>query len=151
PRHAADVDPASRGELDVPPGARVDLQQLEPAVARVALELGAEDAPVRQLPEQGLEAFDRAGHVAGRDAPAIGAVAEIGRVDPEPPPAEDPGDGALTVAEAVDEVVVVGAARHVLLHDHAQAQRIEPAPVFLQARAILDPDPLATELAVEPL
>src|SRR4029077_10852265 len=100
-------------ELDVPPRARVHFENAQHAVARVALELGAEDAAIVELRQQLRETVDRAGDLVERDAVAIRAVAEIRRKDADAPPREQSGQDAVAIAEAVDEVVIGRRAGHV--------------------------------------
>jgi len=45
--HAANVHPGACGGFHIPPGTSVDFEYFEKSIAVVALELGAEDSPVR--------------------------------------------------------------------------------------------------------
>jgi hypothetical protein len=98
--------PAARRESREPPGARVDLQDLERAVPLVVLELGAEDAAVVD-PRSRRVRLDGARDLGKRDRLGGGAVSEIRRVHPQAPSGEHPAEAPAAVDEALDETVRV--------------------------------------------
>jgi hypothetical protein len=107
------VDAAGRGEAVPLPQARVHLEQLVPAVARVAHELDLRDAVEVESPQESEPVLDdlvhperlagaRAAHVAPRLAQLV--------------PGEEPERLAVPVEVAAERVHLLGAARDQLLH-----------------------------------
>src|SRR5262249_13138895 len=97
--HRAHVHSALAGEFHVPPRARVDLDQTTDAVARVALEFGAEHAAITDVREQRRHGRHRVGDGRRIDALEEGAVAEVRRVHPQAASDEQRAAPTVTVDE----------------------------------------------------
>src|SRR6185437_8561505 len=140
--HPAHIDAAARGELDVPPRARVDLEDAELAVARIALEFGAENAAVLQSFQQLDQPIACFRDLVHRYADAIRAVAEMRRIYAHPPAREKARQRAVAIAKAVDEIVIRRPAGDVLLRDHVQSLRFQFFPSPLERGPVAHPEAL---------
>src|SRR6185295_2157076 len=97
---------AATRELDVEPDAGVDFEYLEDPVARVALELGAENAPKLKCRENRAQCLRCRLDLGKWHADHMRAVAEIWWVHPQTPAREQCAHLAVCTSKTINQEVV---------------------------------------------
>src|SRR5262245_6930754 len=121
-RHLAHIDAACGRKVHVPPGTRVDFENLRDSGTLVALQLHAEDPAQARCLDEPIDSCDDVWHIRLRDTAKISAVSEMGRIHPQSLPRETRVDPAALSSEAVHEVVIGGRAGDVLLQHDAESR-----------------------------
>src|SRR4029077_6545422 len=113
--HGAYIHAAATSELDVDPDAGIDFEDLEDPVAGVELEFGAENASKPDCREDRAQCLRRRLDLREWHADHVRAVAEIWWVHPQAPAREQCAHLSVGARETIDQEVIRGGPRHVLL------------------------------------
>ena len=118
--HCAYVHATPGRKLDIPPGPRVDLKNLERRIPFVKLKLRAENSAVVQTIEKPYERFRRRLELLQRDAHHQRTVSQLWRVHAKPTARKQGTRSAMPVYEAVQEVMSGGRSGYVLLQQNRE-------------------------------
>src|SRR4029077_9833264 len=113
--HGAYIHAAATGELDEEPAGGVDFGDLEGPDACVELEFCAENASKPDCRENRAQCLRRRLDLREWHADHVRAVAEIWWVHPQPPAREQCAHLSVGARETIDQEVIRGGPRHVLL------------------------------------
>jgi hypothetical protein len=114
----ANVDSAAGREFNVPPRPGIHLYEVEHIIPHVLLELSAEDSPVPYVGEELSERGRTVACVLQWNAYHQRAVTEIRGAHSQTTPREKSSDVAVAINEAIDEVMIGGRPRNVLLQHY---------------------------------
>src|SRR6188474_1619483 len=76
-RHLHDIDAAAESQAHIAPNASIHLDEFEPAIATIELELGAEHSAVADVPKEPFQVFGGVAHWFDVDADQATAVAKF--------------------------------------------------------------------------